>query len=346
MTLMTDLADSDFEQLVLCRDPGAGLASVIAVHDTTLGPSLGGVRMRSYPDPDFAVADAMNLAEAMTYKAALAGLPLGGGKSVIDADPTRPDRDVLLAAHARYIGTLGGRYLPSVDMGTTPRDLEYMSRWLPGRRGKAADPSPSTARGVVRAMEAAARSTGADGLRGLRVAVQGLGNVGRHVVSLLYRAGATTLVADIDDVRIRHARDLYGAQPVSVEDILTADVDVLCPCAAGGVVTERLAETMPAWILVGAANNLLAHDSLAGALAARDIVHVPDFVANAGGLMAAEADLREDDSGLDAAVDGIAATTEAVLRRAAGSGLDPVTVAVQMAREVLAARRADRPHIP
>jgi leucine dehydrogenase len=339
MSLTTDLAERDFEQLVLCRDPGVGLRSVIAVHDTTLGPALGGIRMRRYPNHDAAIADAMNLAQAMTYKAALAGLPLGGGKSVIDADPTTVARAELVTAHGRYIAALSGRYIPGVDMGVTVADLNLVARTGARVSSQRRDPSWYTARGVVRSIEAAA---GWAGVPVGRVAVQGLGNVGRHVVDLLLATGAEVVVADLDDARVAGAVAV-GAQAAPATEILTADVDVLCPCAAGGVVTESLLDELKARLVVGAANNVLAADEIAGVLAERGVVHVPDFVANAGGLMACEAELRGTDEGLLAKVDRIADTALAVLRRDASSRTGTVAVAVGMAQERLAARRAERP---
>lgn len=348
LTIEADVADRDIEQLVLCRDPAAGLRSVIAIHDTTLGPALGGVRMRRYDSHDAAIRDAIDLAEAMTYKAALAGLALGGGKSVIDADPRAPGRTAMLTAHARYIGALGGRYIPGVDMGTTVEDLDLMARHVPVVSSQRRDPSRYTALGVLRSIEAALDWAGGPtaGLDGRRVAVQGLGHVGRHLVEMLRAAGAEVLVADLDDKRVATVRDRFGAVPVAVDAILGADVDVLCPCAAGGVITEPVVDGLKARMVIAAANNVLADDRIATALAARGIVYVPDFVANAGGLIACEAEVRGTDDGLDARVDAIGDTARAVLGRATETGTDVVTVAVGLARDRLAARRHARPHFP
>jgi leucine dehydrogenase len=213
VTLVDDIEARDFEEVVLCRDPGAGLRSVIAIHDTTLGPALGGIRMRRYASHQAAVRDALDLAEAMTAKAALAGLALGGGKSVIDADPASPGKARIVAAHARYVGALGGRYIPAVDMGTGVADLDVVARHVPVVASERRDPSRFTALGVVRSIEAALRFGGRAGLRGRRVAVQGLGHVGRHVVDLLVAAGAEVLVADVDDARVRAVRDATGRSP-------------------------------------------------------------------------------------------------------------------------------------
>lgn len=345
MSLTTELAERDFEQLVLCRDPGAGLRSVVAVHDTTLGPALGGIRMRRYPSHEAAIADAMNLAQAMTYKAALAGLPLGGGKSVIDADPAGADKAALVAAHGRYVAALAGRYIPGVDMGMSTADLDLVARQGARVSSQRRDPSWYTAHGVVRSIVAAGGWAGAPVGTGGSVAVQGLGNVGRHAVDLLLAEGFRVLVADLDDARVAAAA-AAGAIPVPAEEILTADVDVLCPCAAGGVVTESLVDGLKARMVVGAANNVLAGPEIAEQLADRGIVHVPDFVANAGGLMACEAELRGSDEGLLGTVEGIADTALAVLERAAADRRGTVAVAVAMAEEHLGAHRASRPTFP
>ena len=342
-TLTTVMTDRDFEQVVLCRDPSTGLESVIAVHDTTLGPSLGGIRMRSYATFADAVGDALNLAQAMTCKAALAGLDLGGGKSVINADPAAANRNDLLAAHARYIQTLSGRYIPAVDMGTTVEDLELVGQYVTTVSSQRRDPSEMTARGVVAAIRAAVALHDDVTLSGARVAVQGLGHVGEHVARLLSEAGARVLAADVDAERVRLVCQRYGATATPVVDILAADVDVLVPCAGGGVIDADTASTVKARYVIGAANNLLADDVLALTLSQRGIVHVPDFVANAGGLIACDAELRDDDSTLLERVDGIGRTSAAVLQRAAETGQDTVTVAVELATARLERSRHQRP---
>jgi leucine dehydrogenase len=298
--------------------------------------------MRHYANHDDAVADAMNLAQSMTYKSALAGLDLGGGKSVINAPADSPHRLELLAGHARYIAALGGRYIPGVDMGTTALDMEHLARWVPVVSSRR-DPSRYTALGVVRSIEAALLWVGSDGLAGKRIAVQGLGNVGGHLVEMLVAAGAEVLVSDVDSERVRRAQRLHGAIPVPVEDILFADVDVVSPCAAGGVITESVVDRFKARMLIGAANNVLASASVAEALAARGVVHVPDFVANAGGVVVCEAEVRGTDAGIDAKIDAIRDTTTIVLAEATTSGVDVVTVANRLAVRRLEARRSARP---
>jgi leucine dehydrogenase len=344
--LAEELSARDFEQVVLCREPSVGLESVIAIHNTALGPSLGGVRMCEYPSYGAAVADAMNLAEAMTYKSALAGLNLGGGKSVINARPTAENREQILKAHANYVAALGGRDIPGIDMGTTVADLELIGQYVPVTSSQSGDPSLYTARGVVRSIEAALPYAGlGNGFAGVRVAVQGLGGVGMHVTRILTELGAEVTVADLDQDRVARATD-QGAHAVGVEDILTIPTDVLCPCAGGGVIDKDVLAKIDARLLAGAANNVLADKSLAGDLAARGIVHVPDFVANAGGIICVDAEVRGDDSGIDAKIKDIGSTVATILDRADSSGRSVVEVALDLARARVAAREADRPSFP
>ena len=343
MSILDVLDTDDFEQLTLLRDPETGIRAAVAVHDTTMGPSLGGVRMRRYPSHDDAVRDALALARAMTVKSALAGLDLGGGKSVIDAEPTPENKARFLPVHARHVASLGGRYIPGADMGTDAADMDVLAKHVPVVSSRR-DPSPFTARGVFRAV-GATPAWGGD-LTGRRVAVQGLGKVGRALVTLLREAGATVVVADTDDDRVREAREVAGAVPVGVDEILTADVDVLCPCAAGGALTPAVVDGLRARAVVPGANNPLASDGQAATLRERGVVYVPDVVANAGGVIACEAEVHGCDGGVDAKIDAIGATAAEILDAAAARGTDTVTVAYEVARERLTARAAARPAFP
>lgn len=345
MSILDVLDTDDFEQLTLVRDPESGIRSAVAVHDTTMGPSLGGVRMRAYPTHDDAVRDALALARAMTVKSALAGLDLGGGKSVIDAEPTASNKARFLPVHARHIASLGGRYVPGADMGTDASDMEVLAKHVPVVSSRR-DPSPFTARGVFRAVGATLEWAGEGDLAGRRVAVQGLGKVGRALVTLLRRAGASVVVADVDVARVREARDTAGAVPVGADEILTADVDVLCPCAAGGVLTADVLAGLRARAVVPGANNPLAAPGQAALLRERGVVYVPDFVANAGGVIACEAEVHGSDDGVDTKIEAIGVTAVEILDAAAVRGTDTLTVAEEIARERLAARAAARPAFP
>ncbi|MEV1292194.1 Glu/Leu/Phe/Val dehydrogenase dimerization domain-containing protein [Pseudonocardia sp. NPDC049635] len=345
MNILDILDADDFEQLTLVRDPDSGIRSAVAIHDTTMGPSLGGVRMRAYPSFDDAVRDAMALARAMTYKSALAGLSLGGGKSVVDAAPTPANKAAFLPVHARHVASLGGRYIPGADMGTDASDMEILAKDVPVVSSRR-DPSPFTARGVFRAIGATLGRAGHDGLAGRRVAVQGLGKVGASLVGLLRAAGAEVLVTDVDDARVRAVRDAAGAVAVPVGEILTADVDVLCPCAAGGVLTATVVDRLRAGAIVPGANNPLAAPELASTLAARGVDYVPDFVANAGGVIVCEAEVLGSDDGIDDKIDAIGTTAVRILDAAAERGTDTVTVAHELARARLTAQAAARPAFP
>lgn len=335
--------DRDFEEIVHCADERTGLDSVIAIHDTTLGPSLGGIRMRAYPSHEAAAADAKRLAEAMTYKAALAGLDLGGGKSVINAAPHASNRADLLLAHGRYIESLGGRYIPAVDMGTSVADLDLVGTVVSQVSSRRRDPSEFTARGVVASIRAAVGVTEGRSLAGKRIGIQGLGNVGGQVAALLAAEGATPVVADVDTDRARKAGVVLGAEVVSPSEVLTADVDVVCPCAAGGVITTALVGRIHARYVIGAANNMLESAEVNTALQARGIVHVPDFLANAGGLIACAAEVVGDDSSLADRVENIGDTTVRVLREAGKRQLDTVSTARMLAEERIAAKRLSAP---
>lgn len=343
-THVESLADSDFEQILHCTDESTGLDSVIVIHDTTLGPSLGGIRMRAYPDHASATADAKQLAEAMSYKAALAGLKLGGGKSVINAAPDTANRDALLLAHARRIQSLGGSYIPGIDMGTTVQDLNLVGTVVSTVSSSRLDPSGYTARGVVAAIRAAVDLTEGHDLSGIRVGIQGLGNVGARMAAMLAAEGARLVVADVEEARCQSLAAELGATVVEPAEILSADIDVLAPCAAGAVVTAEVAQALTARYVIGAANNVLAEPGVAATLRARGIVYVPDFIANAGGLIACAAEVYNDDSTLIADVEHIGTTTAEVLLAAARHELDTATVAVTLAKQRIAAgRQSSRP---
>lgn len=338
-TALTTFAEQEFEQLLVSRDPAGGPRGFIAVHDTSLGPALGGVRVRRYPDDETAAADALRLARAMTYKAALAGLPLGGGKSVINADPRTEKTAAVLAAHGRAIGLLGGHYIPAADMGTGPEDLRVIAEYTPVVASAERDPSPSTARGVVAAMRAVARRRGHDSLAGLSVAVQGVGNVGQHIVELLHAERARTVVDDLDRGRVRDVVGRFGATPADGSDVLLADVDLVCPAGAGLVLDAERVDQLRAWAVVPAANNPLAGDEQAQRLRGRGIDYVPDFVANAGGLISCEAEIRGVSEFGDQ-LESIGGTTAEILAAADADGVDSLTAATALAdRRIAAARR-------
>ncbi len=282
-------ADSGHEKVVLCSDPRSGYRGVIAVHSTALGPAVGGARFWDYASDEEASLDALRLSRGMTYKSALAGLPFGGGKAVIIGDNRTPRREEIFRAHGRFVESLGGCYITAEDVGTTPADMEYVrmeTRHVAGLAGRSGNPSPVTAHGVLRAMQAAAKHRwGADDLKGVRVAVQGCGSTGYHLAKELHARGARLVVTDVDAARAETAAREFGASAVAPEEILDAETDVFAPCALGGVINDHSLARLKAGVVVGSANNQLSEERHGDALEELGITYVPDYLANAGGLI-------------------------------------------------------------
>jgi leucine dehydrogenase len=334
-------------QLLTKRGERSGLALAIAVHSTALGPALGGCRMWSYPRRADGIEDARRLARAMTLKAAAAGLDLGGGKGVICLNGDRLDdrrrRDAMLD-FADAVESLGGSYITAEDVGTTAEDMAVIAErtdhvvGLPPRLGGAGDPSPLTARGVERAIRACAEHRfGSPDLTGLRVAVVGLGHVGTALARRLNEAGASLIVSDID-TRRREAAEALGAEWVEPGEAMQAECDVLAPCALGGCVEDANVDSLRCEVLCGAANNMLAEDSLADLLRRRGILYAPDFIANAGGLIHVYADLPgHDPEMVDELVDSIGTTVATVLDEADLAGVTPLNAARGLAQRRLEA---------
>jgi leucine dehydrogenase len=282
-------AESEHEMVVLWSDPPSDYRGVIAVHSTALGPAVGGTRFWNYAGDEEASLDALRLSRGMTYKSALAGLPLGGGKAVIIGDNRTPRRESIFRAHGRFVESLGGRYITAEDVGTSPADMEYVrmeTRHVAGLADRSGDPSPATAHGVLRAMRAAAKHRwGSDDLKGMRVAVQGCGHVGYHLARELHGCGARLVLADVDAARAEGAAREFGAAVVAPEEIVGAEADVFAPCALGGVIDDRALARLRAGIVVGSANNQLREERHGDALEELGVTYVPDYLANAGGLI-------------------------------------------------------------
>lgn len=277
------------EHVAFSQDPSCGYKGIIAIHDTTLGPALGGTRFWNYTSEAEALDDVFRLARGMTYKAAIAGLNLGGGKSVIIGDPRRTDREAIFRAHGRFVESLAGRYITAEDVGTSGADMDYVhmeTEHVVGLLDRSGDPSPVTAFGVFRGIQAAAHQLfGTEELSGLRVAVQGLGNVGRHLIRHLAEAGASLIITDIDAERISAAVREYGARAVAPDEIHSVEADIFSPCALGATVNDRTIEALKVRIIAGSANNVLADSSHGERLHERGILYAPDYVINAGGLI-------------------------------------------------------------
>ncbi|MDH4561920.1 Glu/Leu/Phe/Val dehydrogenase dimerization domain-containing protein [Pseudomonas sp. BN411] len=276
------------EALHLANDPATGLKAIIAIHNTRLGPALGGCRYLAYPDDESAIRDAIRLAQGMSYKAALAGLDQGGGKAVIIRPAHVNDRASLFEAFGRMIESLNGRYITAVDSGTSSADMDCIAQQTGHVTSTTAagDPSPHTALGVFAGIRATAHARlGSDDLEGLRVAVQGLGHVGYALAEQLHAVGAELLVSDLDTGRVQLAIEQLGAQPVAADAFLTTPCDILAPCGLGGVLNAQTVGQLRCAAVAGAANNQLASPEIADEMEARGILYAPDYVINSGGLI-------------------------------------------------------------
>jgi leucine dehydrogenase len=279
----------EYERVLSAYEPEVGYRGVIAVHSTALGPAVGGTRFWNYATEGEAVTDALRLARGMTYKNALAGIPFGGGKSVIIGDNRTREREPLFRAHGRFVETLGGTYITAEDVGTSPSDIAFVNletSHVAGLMGRSGDPSPVTARGVFRAIQASAKwRWGSDELAGRRVALQGCGSVGLNLARELTGAGAGVVVSDTDAEKVGRVVSECGAESVPPEEIFDADADIFAPCALGGILNDETIPRLKVEIVAGAANNQLLEARHGDALAGRGILYAPDYAANAGGII-------------------------------------------------------------
>ena len=282
----------DHEEVVFFHDPAVGLRCIIAIHNTQLGPSLGGVRMWKYDSVEQAVEDALRLSRGMTYKASIAGLNLGGGKAVIMADPKTDKSEGLFRSFGTFIESLNGRYVTAEDVGTDVNDMEYIFMetsnvvGVAETHGGSGDPSPWTAKGVIEGIRACVEMKfGKSDLRGLSVAIQGIGNVGHHLLDLFVMNGMRIVVTDIDRARCESLAGKSGVTVVGTDEIYEADVDIFCPCALGAVINEKTLPKLKCKIVAGSANNQLANTEVGDELYRRKILYAPDYAINAGGLM-------------------------------------------------------------
>lgn len=328
------------------EDSATGLSGVIAIHSTTLGPAAGGCRFWHYDSAEAAVADAIRLAEGMSYKNAIAGLPFGGGKAVLRVPAGPFDRQKLFAAFGRAVRSLGGLYVTAEDVGTSVADMEAVASETrhvagrPARLGRAGgDPSPWTARGVFDAMRVAAEFRLARPLSDCTVAVQGLGHVGAELIRLLNAAGAKLIVADPKPgVAASVATGLSAVEIMSRDAILDAKADIFAPCALGGVLDANTVPRLKAKLVCGAANNQLAEACIADLLADRDILYAPDYVVNSGGIINVAAEyLGWDMAEVEERVDETGARLRQVLREAQRTGATPHAAADMLARRIIAA---------
>ena len=346
MTALWDLPDfDDHEGVHLFRDPAAGLTAIIAVHSTHLGPAAGGARFWHYADKDRAIVDALRLSRGMSFKNAMAGLPMGGGKGVILADADRRKSPALLEAFGRAIESLGGRYVTAEDVGMTDADMVAIGRatrhvsGLPVSAGSAGgNPGPSTATGVYLGIKAAiARALGKDSAKGVHVAIQGVGSVGGGTARLLAAEGARLTLADLDGDRAEKLAAELGARTCEADAILSVEADVVSPCALGAILTEQSIAALRAPIVAGGANNQLATPADGDRLHARSILYAPDYVINAGGIINVSLEYlgQGDRAEVDRRVGQIPGRLDQIWAESAATGETAARVADRMAMRLI-----------
>lgn len=350
MTLFDSPSFEGHEGVHAFADPASGLKTIIAVHSTTLGPAAGGCRMWPYESAEAALEDALKLSRAMSYKNAMAGLDLGGGKSVIIGDARKDKTPELFQAFGRAVERVGGRYWTAEDVGVSPADLEEARKetryvaGLEGHKAASGDPSPVTAEGVFRGVRLCVERAYGRDLNGVTVAIQGVGHVGAYLADKLHAAGAKLIIADVNQASLAAVAARTGAQVVAPEAIFDVEAEVFAPCALGGAVNFDTLGRLKGKVVAGGANNVLASAEVGQALFEKGMLYAPDYVINGGGIINVAAEIRglESDSAFDQAwvdskLDTLALTLAQVLDRAAAEGRPTHAVANEMARERIAA---------
>ncbi len=333
------MSEYNHEQLLFCNDNETGLKAIIGVHNTVLGPALGGTRVWAYNNENEALIDVLRLSRGMTYKNSLAGLNLGGGKAVIIGDARKIKSEALLRRFGKFVNSLAGNYITAEDVGISPQDIVYMSMetkhavGLPGRSG---DPSPVTAHGVYMGMKACAKEQfGTDSLAGRKIAVQGVGHVGEYLVSFLAKEGADIYITDIHESTIKRVSETYKTKVVGLDEIYDIDMDIYAPCALGATINDDTLSRLKCSIIAGAANNQLQRETLHGnAVMEKGIIYAPDFALNAGGVINCYSEV----AGLSAewAMDKatqIYSTIEQIVKRSKESNVPTYMIANKMAEE-------------
>jgi leucine dehydrogenase len=292
MEIMKYMEKYDYEQLVICQDKESGLKAFICIHDTTLGPALGGLRMWTYDSEEAAIEDALRLARGMTYKNAAAGLNLGGGKTVIMGDPRKDKNEAMFRALGRFIQGLNGRYITAEDVGTTVEDMDIIHEetdYVTGIStafGSSGNPSPVTAYGVYKGMKAAAKvAFGSDSLEGKTIAVQGVGNVAYALCEYLHKEGANLILTDINEAALDRAVKAFDAKAVAPNEIYGVECDIFSPCALGAIINDDTIPQLKAKVIAGSANNQLKDERHGDIIHEKGIVYAPDYVINAGGVI-------------------------------------------------------------
>ncbi|MCL1037562.1 amino acid dehydrogenase [Shewanella submarina] len=331
------------EHVMFCHDEESGLKAIIAVHNTNLGPAVGGCRMWQYESDDEALTDVLRLSRGMTYKNALAGLSMGGGKSVILADPKTADREALFRAFGRAVDSLGGRYYSAEDVGVSTSDIMIAHQETPymaGLEGKSGDPSPFTALGTFLGIKAAVKhQRGLDTVKGLKISVQGIGHVGYYLCKHLHEEGAELIVTDINQEALDRVKNDFGAIVVAPQDIYTQDVDIYAPCALGATINDHTLPLLKASIVAGCANNQLAERHHGEALKEMGILYAPDYVINAGGIINVSFENEYDAAASTAKVEKIYDTLSTIFKQADEQNRTTGDVADEMARTIINAAK-------
>ncbi len=350
MEIFKYLEQYDYEQVVFCQDKQSGLKAIIAIHDTTLGPALGGTRMWTYESEEAAIIDALRLAKGMTYKNAAAGLNLGGGKTVIIGDPRKDKSEELFRAFGRYIQGLNGRYITAEDVGTTVADMDliheetdYVTGISPAF-GSSGNPSPVTAYGVFVGMKAAAKEAfGTDSLEGKVVAIQGVGNVAYTLCKYLHEEGAQLIVTDINKEAVQRAVEDFGARAVDPNEIYGVECDIYAPCALGATINDDTIPQLKAKVIAGSANNQLKDTRHGDLIHEMGIVYAPDYVINAGGVINVADELYGyNHERAMKKVDQIYASIEKVIAISKRDGIPTYVAADRMAEERIEKMRNSR----
>ena len=336
-------AYDDHEQIVFCRDVDSGLKAIICVHNTNLGPAVGGCRMWDYNSDEGALIDALRLSRGMTYKNAMAGLKMGGGKSVIIGNSKTMKSEELFRAFGRFVEKLSGKYITAEDVGINPNDMAIVNKetnYVLGLEGKSGDPSPVTAYGVYKGIKAAAKHKfGSDDLNGRKISVQGLGHVGYYLCKHLHEEGAKLFVTDISKESIERVVSEFNATAVGIDDIYGLDVDIYAPCALGAVINDNTLPQIKASIITGAANNQLAEDRHGDILLSKGILYAPDYVINAGGIINVSFEETYNRDAAQTKVDEIYGTLTEVFEASKLSGRPTNVIADELARQRVAAAK-------
>lgn len=335
---ITEIETPDYERVAAATD--GDYRGLIAIHSTRLGPAVGGTRFWKYENEEAAIRDLLRLARGMTYKNALASIPFGGGKSIVQRNGNEVNREKLFRAHGRFVEMFGGSYITAEDVGTSPADMEFVrmeTDHVAGLLGKSGDPSPVTARGVFRAMQASAKYRwGSDDLAGKTVALQGCGHVGYYLASNLHAAGSKLIVADVDAAKVDRVVEEFGATPVAPDEIYASAAEIFAPCALGGIINDETIPQFKVEIIVGGANNQLLEQRHGDELQQRAILYAPDYAANAGGMISGCRELLGWEASQSAAkADEIYDTVLNIFRMAEAEGIPTYKAADRLAEERL-----------